>query len=398
MVPRLNRLKALVRFLITVAFDAGFGLVPSRSRPGEKEDSRRELLLVRVDAIGDFILWLDSFRELREIYPPEEWRITLVGNEIWRDLADEMPHADRYWFVDVDKFRRNFIYRTSWLRRLRSARFDLAISPVYSRRALTSDSLCGLSGAAERIANEGGGANITGFERRLTNRWFTQLIPAAGTQKHELERNAAFLTQLCGTTVEPRVGTFPASARKGFPEIKGDYFLISASASDPRKCWPIENLAVTARQIYGATSWAPVLVGGAGDCEQSARLRLAAPDLPWIDLTGRTQLDQIVSVVKSSRLCVCNDTMLVHLCAAVETPVVAILGGGHFGEFLPYPEGLSHAVRPVFHQMRCFGCNWECDHRDYDGKHWPCISEIGVASVVKQIEKLSPHKEASEST
>ena len=39
------------------------------------------LLLLRLDALGDFILWLDSAKEYRKIYPGR--KITLLVNAAW---------------------------------------------------------------------------------------------------------------------------------------------------------------------------------------------------------------------------------------------------------------------------------------------------------------------------
>ncbi|MBT4662351.1 MAG: lipopolysaccharide heptosyltransferase family protein, partial [Candidatus Marinimicrobia bacterium] len=41
------------------------------------------VLLIRQDAIGDFVMWLDTAKEYRELYPSENNRIVLVGNAVW---------------------------------------------------------------------------------------------------------------------------------------------------------------------------------------------------------------------------------------------------------------------------------------------------------------------------
>ena len=44
------------------------------------------VLLIRVDAIGDFVLWLDTAKEYRKLYPSEEYRIMLVGNKLIHEV------------------------------------------------------------------------------------------------------------------------------------------------------------------------------------------------------------------------------------------------------------------------------------------------------------------------
>ena len=41
------------------------------------------VLLIRQDAIGDFMMWLDTAKEYRKLYPPDKYKIILAGNKIW---------------------------------------------------------------------------------------------------------------------------------------------------------------------------------------------------------------------------------------------------------------------------------------------------------------------------
>ena len=41
------------------------------------------VLLIRQDAIGDFMMWLDTAKEYRKLYPPDKYKIVLEGNKIW---------------------------------------------------------------------------------------------------------------------------------------------------------------------------------------------------------------------------------------------------------------------------------------------------------------------------
>ncbi|MDP6447479.1 MAG: hypothetical protein QF805_27025, partial [Pirellulaceae bacterium] len=43
---------------------------------------------------------------------------------------------------------------------------------------------------------------------------------------------------------------------------------------------------------------------------------------------------------------------------------VVIVGGGHFGGFVPYPAEVAPPnARFVFHEMPCYHCFWRCDKR-----------------------------------
>ena len=63
------------------------------------------VLLVRQDAIGDFIMWLDTAKEYRRLYPPNKYKILLVGNDSWCDLAQELPYWDKVLPVNAKEFK-----------------------------------------------------------------------------------------------------------------------------------------------------------------------------------------------------------------------------------------------------------------------------------------------------
>jgi len=84
------------------------------------------VLLVRLDAIGDFILWLDSAKEYRRLYPGE--KITLYANSAWSDLAKLLPYWDRVVPVDVHLFSKRTFYR--WKSLFNIGRFGFDISTV----------------------------------------------------------------------------------------------------------------------------------------------------------------------------------------------------------------------------------------------------------------------------
>jgi len=96
---------------------------------GKKQ--KKGLLLIRLDAIGDFIIWLDSAKEYRALYPEE--KITLISNNIWSSFAKEFHYWDEVIGLDREKFLGNLFYRYTILARIRNAGYKAAISTAYSR-------------------------------------------------------------------------------------------------------------------------------------------------------------------------------------------------------------------------------------------------------------------------
>jgi ADP-heptose:LPS heptosyltransferase len=106
---------------------------------------------------------------------------------------------------------------------------------------------------------------------------------------------------------------------------------------------------------------------------------LAETPLALDNKAGSTTLLGLATLLQRARLVVSNETSAVHLAAAVGTPSVCILGGGHFGRFLPYAKSACHNIpHVVCHPMACYGCNWHCCYPRADGRAVACIDKITV--------------------
>ena len=91
----------IVKSLLFLLFDS----IALRSTPSPKHKPLELVLLIRQDAIGDFVMWLDTAKEYRQLYPPDKYKIILVGNKIWCGLAKGLPYWEEVIEVDVKQFK-----------------------------------------------------------------------------------------------------------------------------------------------------------------------------------------------------------------------------------------------------------------------------------------------------
>ena len=91
----------IIRSLLYILFDS----IALWLAKDPKHNSLKVLLLIRQDAIGDFILWLDTAKEYKKHFPPESHKIVLIGNALWCDLAMELPFWDEVLPVNVKVFK-----------------------------------------------------------------------------------------------------------------------------------------------------------------------------------------------------------------------------------------------------------------------------------------------------
>ena len=122
--------------------------------------------------------------------------------------------------------------------------------------------------------------------------------------------------------------------------------------------------------------------------ETGAFLDLVSED-GIIDLTGRTNLPQLLDLMNHARLVISNDTGPAHLSIALGRPTVVIVGGGHFGSFVPYPKDVApETARFVYQEMECYHCFWRCHRRANKFQLFPCIGAINEERIWGECETL----------
>lgn len=342
----------------------------------------QSILLIRLDAIGDFILWLDSAQHFRKLYPDK--KIILLGNKAWTDLAKNFPYWDEVWPLDRQKFNRNLLYRLDFLRKVREAGFDVVIQPTYSREFLCGDAIVRISGARTRVGSIGDCSNIRPLEKKISDHFYTRLIPADPHLLMGLKRNAEFM---CGLGISMKAGLPDLSlAIKGVKnplDNLSDYYVLFPGASWSGRQWPITSFAVLADKIYRRYGLIAVVCGSPAE-QGLAEALVTHISIPVMNMTGKTNLVELAVIVKNASFLVGNETSAIHFAAAVSTLAFCLLGGGHYGRFLPYDiESKTEKPLPVsiIHKMDCFGCNWQCRYFIKDGDPVPCIEKISVDEV-----------------
>ena len=353
------------------------------------QEAENKILIIRLDAIGDFILWLDSAQHFRKIYPNK--KIILLGNQVWTDLAKKFPYWDEVWELDRRKFYRNLPYRVRLLKKIRKAGFDIVIQPTYSREFLYGDAIVRVSGARQKIGSVGDCSNIRPIEKMISDRFYTQLIPAIPKPLMELRRNAEFVGSLGYTFQSALPDMMPVVQGINNPAVNNSpYFVLFPGASWTGKQWPVEKFSAFASLVFHETGMSAVICGGVTERELGEAL-IAIMDIPVVNMVGETSLSDLAAVIKDAQFLLGNETSAVHIASAVGTPALCLLGGGHYGRFMPYAiESETKKPLPVaiIHKMDCFNCNWRCRYFVEEGKPVPCIEKISVEEVFAAVQSL----------
>ena len=357
------------------------------STPSPQKTQLEVVLLIRQDAIGDFVMWLDTAKEYRKLYPPDKYKIVLVGNKIWCDLAKKLPLWDEVLPVNVKAFKTLSLYRWNILREVRNFGAKIAIQPTFSREFYHGDSLIRASYALRKVSSVGDMSNRNWLKKTIADGWHTELIPTSTKIMTELERNAEFFQ---GLSLKPYQANYP---KLKFPRTtttnwwEREYYVLFPGVSTALRQWPAECFAEIADRIYNQTGLTGILDGAPSDKPLAESIQsISSASLEW----AGTLLEELPQLLKYTRFMVSGETSAVYIAAAVETPVVCVLGGAYFGRFLPYPEltGQKFVLETVSYPMSCYGCNAKCVYPLQTNESAPCVSNISVDAVWEKVVPL----------
>jgi ADP-heptose:LPS heptosyltransferase len=350
------------------------------------KNNQNKILLVRLDAIGDFILWLDSAKEFRRLYPGS--KITLCCNAVWSDLAALLPYWDDILPIELRRFNKESLYRWKLLGAIKRAEFDIAIQPTFSRNFHEGDPVIRASRSHERIGSTGDLSNISEEKKAVSDREYTRLVPACSGQMMELERNSEFISNLSGKAFKagpPKLKqliTLPDNLK-----VIGEYIIIFPGASWHGRQWPTDFFAAVLTHLHDSHGLQAVLCGSSTE-RTLCQVVLDKAQVATVNLAGKTTLPELLELIRGARLLISNETSAIHLAAAAGVRSVCILGGGHYGRFLPYPETVD-GIKPLvaLKKMPCFNCNWQCSQEYDQSGAVPCISGISVEEVINLAEQ-----------
>ena len=311
----------------------------------------RDVLVLRLDRIGDVLMSLPALADLRAALPAARIRLAVGrwSEEIARRApADEVLTWSAPWAGRRGEGAETWIALARKARALKAAPPDVAIDLQADARA---NVLLRLTGARTRVgyANTGGG------------RWLTHVVPFDETVPW-VEQNRRAVEAVTGPRqAAARIAAEDPARGRAILERAGASArpLVGIHPSGGRtiKQWPVERWRDIARRLqeeHGATI---VITGGGADAELARALAAGLPR-PAIDLSARLSVADMLAVVAALDLFLSPDTGPMHMACAAGTPSVAVFGPSaaerYFSAALsPRPE--RHVV--VRRELWCAPCN-----------------------------------------
>ncbi len=341
---------------------------------------KRGVVVVRMDGIGDMMLFRRSLDHYARAFGVSADAITVIGCHSWASIAPDLFGGFNVIPIDEHRFAKRPFYRALIAWRVRRLNAATAVCDQYFRRAMMADSLVWLSAAPESVVSM---PYVNEPTRALYNYYLCQvsrIIDTGPYPTHEITRHAYFVSALLGRRIDPEPPTMDFTPVPPVA-LTAPYAVMNPGCNEPGRRWPLASYVAVAERLLDQ-GWTVVFVGtGKEKWDGNLPASLSA-HARVVDLTGTTTLPELTAVMRDASLVVSNDTGPAHLSIAVGAPTVVVVGGGHFSSFVPYPpEATPSTARFVYKELDCYHCFWRCHLRAKDTDVFPCVDAVGVDAV-----------------
>ncbi len=329
----------------------------------------QKILIRSTNWIGDAIMTTPAVRSIRQNFPDAD--ITLLALPWVADVFTACPHIDHIFIYDKNNRHQGLKGKLRLAADLRTEKFNLTILLQNAFEAALITTLARIP-ARCGYTTDGRGLLLTHKVRKH---------PDIGT-KHQVHY---YQQMLAGLSLQPGANTLELFLEPAAVNEAGDLLaqtvqskttpiigLNPGAAYGPAKRWPVEKYGALANKLAKATNGMILVFGTEADQEAAAEIRAVAGNRV-LDLTGKTSLALALACIDRCNVFVTNDSGLMHVAAALNTPLVAIFGSTDHIATGPYSDRATIIRKPL-------DCS-PCMKTHCPKQHFLCMEEISVEEV-----------------
>ena len=306
-------------------------------------DKIHNVLIRGTNWIGDVVMTFPAIAAVRETLPKA--RITVLVKPWVADLVRMHPAVDEVMVYERPGRHSGLGGLFALARELRGKNFDAAL---LLQNAIEAAVIARLAGIPVRAgySTDARGLLLTHPVKRTPHiltvhqsLYYLEMLKALGF------RSSGTAVQLAPTeqqrlSAERLLGQFGIAGRR---PLVG---MAPGAAYGPAKRWFPERFAAVADRLAGRTACPVLLFGSEGDRASTEAVQAAAKN-PFIDIAGRTNLEDAIALIARCDLFITNDSGLMHVAGALGVPTVAIFGSTNPQTTYPLGERTVILRRPV---------------------------------------------------
>lgn len=355
------------------------------------DTNNKQLLIVRVDDIGDYLLFRNALEIIRNSYTFKDYKITLLGNEAWKGIAShfDLAFIDDFIWLNKHSFFNDKSYQNSFLTDLKNKSFEQAFFPSRTRHFLLEDLIAMAVNSKHKIACHSQYSHYeTTFEKDAITSLYQQEILLENDLIHEFEFNMKIVEILTNEKVHFNE---PFLDKNILPKNNlnfNNYMVVFPGASAGSKRWGPNKFAKIIENITIQKKLKVVIAGSKSDQKFSKKIWKHLPNnSDVIDYCGQTNLLELISLINEAKILISNDTSAAHMGACLGTHSIILANGNHYGRFLPYnfqSKIISTIYPPTFTNI----LEKEGFENTFDYKGKTNIQNIFTKTVIQELNKI----------
>ncbi|MFT3746755.1 MAG: glycosyltransferase family 9 protein [Agriterribacter sp.] len=304
--------------------------------------NRKKLLIIRLDDIGDYLLFRNFLPMYKQSQNWLEYEITYMGNVAVKTLFDmlDAKNVDKTIWIDKKRYFSETEYRKSIWEELSRENFEAVINPSRTRQLLLDD-ICIIATNAtikSGVENTFEAPEVNYASNQLYQKLFKD-IP----NLHEFLFNKAFAKW--NTGVDNDLHRPEILYLKAKPPLQTPYILLCIGAAHKSKRWPVSKWIDLIKLI--TDNKLPIAVISGGGTEKIFAQAIAGATGAR-DIAGATTLPEMIDWMNHAAAAVCNDSMAAHLAVSCKTPLVMLSNGNKYYRFTAYYEAGIKNVTTVY--------------------------------------------------
>lgn len=316
-----------------------------------KNQQKKFALIIRVDEIGDYILWRKFITPILTSKKLENYNVHFVGNQSWKTLFD-LEFKDEFQHViwlDKNKFKKNMLYRFSFLRKIAKEHYSIVINPTFSRAKRVDDSIVKVAGANANFGFIRNNENYLPNEQNFDKRLYHHLYEVKNKHSFEFNKNKAFAEWFCEKHLDISKINFDSEnlISSKIDCLPSKYFIVFPGSRSSARIWSTENFIEVSNYIYEKYQLTAIVCGGNGDIIYSNNF-IQNYGNHCIDMTAKTTLPELLYIIKNATCLLSVDTGSIHLAASVDCLVLGIFNGSQYGRFSPYPKDINSNIHSFY--------------------------------------------------
>ena len=336
-----------------------------------------KILVRSTNWIGDAVMTTPAVRTIRENFPDSE--ITMLVHPWVSDVFRYSPRVDRLLIYEKKGRHKGIKGLLQLAGELRQEQFDCAILLQNAFEAALVTLVAGIP-VRGGYTTDGRGLLLTHGVHKINElnkkhevNYYQRILLGLGFKPapNELE---LFIPGEQVDAAKQRIERLTGT-RSGTPALIG---FNPGAAFGPAKRWPAEKFAELAQMLCRRLDARILLFGSAADRETAAAIigRAGTAASRIFDLTGATSLIEAMALIGECDVFVTNDSGLMHVAAALHTPLVAIFGSTDHIATGPLADNAVVIRKPL-------PCS-PCKKSQCPEKHFRCMKlidsdEVGAA-------------------